>query len=249
MPENTLPPSATSQSAHSLQPIHDVSRSTVLIVDDEHDARNLLKIALGEGDYNVQCCANADEAIQLMSNALPDLAILDVQMPGKNGLELCQWIKGNSASTFVPVILLTCQNELSQKIHGLNCGADDFITKPFSLPELEARVTSLLRIKKLTNELQSARAEIAEKEKALIAIELAGTAAHELGQPLTSILLNCQLLANAWPEKTLEFEQLMTVVLEQCHRMRQILGHLNSLKHYRPKRYLGETNILDLGEN
>src|SRR5262245_34882752 len=110
----------------------ELSHHTVLVVDDEKDARDLLKIALSADHFDIHCCTNAEEAMQLMAKDFPDLAILDVQMPGTTGIELCQWIKRNSGSNFVPVILLTCQNEISQKIHGLNCGADEYITKPFA---------------------------------------------------------------------------------------------------------------------
>ncbi len=217
----------------------------MLLADDSEDALALVQIALQNDKLKFRANKNGEEAIASCAERLPDLAILDILMPGKNGLEVCEWIKQNCGQTFVPVILLTCQSELSDKLIGLNCGADDYITKPFSLPELEARVRSLLRIKELTDQLQQTRNLLAEKEKQLVAIHVAGAAAHELGQPLTAMLLNCELLAKV-PADTEDFRLTVEAIQSHCRQMREILHQLNEVTEYRTTDYAGNLEILDL---
>lgn len=219
----------------------------VLIADDEEDARALLGIALDDCGWDLVFCENGDQAIEAFREQAPDLVISDIQMPGRNGIEVCQWIKEHSEGNFIPVILLTCRSELTDKVNGLNCGADDYITKPFALPELEARVRALLRIKVLTNELRETRNLLAQREKELVAMSVAGGAAHELGQPLTSILLNCQLLAKLESGSN-EFEQTLKTLKQQCHRMREIVGQLHELTEFRTTDYPGELQIVDLNQ-
>jgi putative two-component system response regulator len=96
---------------------------------------------------------NAPEALQLTESSSPDLAILDVMMPGMNGYELCRRLKERYGARFFPVILVTSLTELENKIAGLEAGADDFISKPFKTIELMTRVRSLLKLKSLQEEL------------------------------------------------------------------------------------------------
>jgi len=113
----------------------------VLIVDDEKLMRNLLQDHFQSEDYGVLCAKNANEAIELLEKE-PDIIILDVNMPGMDGIELCKIIRNHVTC---PIIFLTARVSEQDKINGLMIGGDDYITKPFSLRELSARMKAHLR--------------------------------------------------------------------------------------------------------
>ena len=219
---------------------------SILIADDDPDVQELLQIALDAPDFRLTAVNNGQAAIDSFKHARPDLVILDIQMPEKTGTEACMWIKEHTKNSFVPVILLTSQKETQQKVHGLSVGADDYVTKPFALPELEARVRAMLRIKTLTEELQATKDLLADREKQLVAAQVAGAAAHELGQPLTSVLLNCDILTRV-DATSISFAKSLNTIIEQCQRMRQILSSLSRINGYKTKPYVGDMQILDIG--
>lgn len=233
------------QDSTDIETLLNTKEFKILVADDDEDARNLLGIALDNDGWQLSFCENGDQTQLALNKSLPDLLISDIQMPGKNGIQLCTWVKENCGQIFTPVILLTSRAELTDKVAGLNCGADDYITKPFALPELEARVRALLRIKLLTDQLKKTQNLLAEKEKQLLAISIAGGAAHELGQPLTSVLLNCQLLTKIDPNQK-AFSQTLKSIETQCQRMKTILTELNRLENYSTTDYPGDLKILKL---
>ncbi|OAH52904.1 MULTISPECIES: response regulator transcription factor [Bacillaceae] len=116
-------------------------RKSILIVDDEWNMRNLLKIHL-MSDYDLAECSNGQDAIALVQKHLFDLILLDVMMPEMDGWEVCKAIRTMNTT---PILMLTARNELKDKVHGLEIGADDYLIKPFELEELLARVKALLR--------------------------------------------------------------------------------------------------------
>ena len=120
-------------------------RQTVLVVDDESPIRDMLAISLDAAGYNVLQAENAQKAHALVVDKYPDLVLLDWMMPGTSGLELLRRLKRDELTDHIPVILLTARAEESNKISGLDSGADDYISKPFSPRELVARVKAVLR--------------------------------------------------------------------------------------------------------
>ncbi len=219
----------------------------ILVADDEDDARNLIGIALQSKSHEIIFARDGEETLRLYEEEKPDLLILDIQMPKISGLDVCESIKRNAGENFVPILLLTSRQELTNKLEGLGIGADDYITKPFSLVELEARVKAFLRIKALTDALRETKELLQLKEKELLATEVAGTAAHELGQPLTSLLLHCRLLSSLSPEST-EFKESLSAISNESTRMKKIVDRLASLKRYSPVDYADGLHILNLDE-
>lgn len=126
---------------------------SILIVDDTEAHLELLKSLLEVEGIGAIPTSNALEALEMVENHLPDMAILDVMMPGMNGYELCRRLKEKAGVRFFPVILVTSLTGLEDKVTGLEAGADDFISKPFKTIEVMARVRSLLRLKRLQEEL------------------------------------------------------------------------------------------------
>jgi len=117
----------------------------VLIVEDEESLALLLRYNLEAEDYDVDCVARGDEADMRLREHLPDLVILDWMLPGLSGIELCRRIRARRETERLPVIMLTARGEEGDRVRGLATGADDYIVKPFSVPELLARVRALLR--------------------------------------------------------------------------------------------------------
>jgi DNA-binding response OmpR family regulator len=116
--------------------------TTVLVVDDEPIVREVVVRYLVREGYRTLEAADGERARELLERELPNLVVLDVMLPGTDGLALCRWIRSRSD---LPVILLTARGEEADRIVGLELGADDYVTKPFSPRELAARVRSVLR--------------------------------------------------------------------------------------------------------
>ena len=116
--------------------------TTVLVVDDEPTIREIVARYLEREGYRTLEAADGNRARELLERDPPDLVVLDVMLPGTDGLELCRWIRSRSR---LPVIMLTARGEESDRIVGLELGADDYVTKPFSPRELAARVRTVLR--------------------------------------------------------------------------------------------------------
>lgn len=117
----------------------------ILIVDDESAIRDMLRVALEMAEYQCLEASNAQEAHALIVDEKPDLILLDWMMPGTSGIELARRLKRDEVTADIPIIMLTAKGEEDNKIQGLEVGADDYITKPFSPRELVARLKAVLR--------------------------------------------------------------------------------------------------------
>jgi two-component system response regulator MprA len=116
----------------------------ILVVDDERAVRNSLRRALELEGYAIELAADGEEALsRLEANSEPDAVILDVLMPGLDGLEVCRRLRKSGKT--LPVLMLTARDEVENRVAGLDAGADDYVTKPFALEELLARLRALLR--------------------------------------------------------------------------------------------------------
>ena len=117
----------------------------VLIIEDEQAIREMVCLALSQGGYNCQEAADANEAQQRILEGLPDLILLDWMLPGMSGIDYARKLRRDKLTQGVPVIMLTARTQEEDKVRGLDTGADDYITKPFSTRELLARIKALLR--------------------------------------------------------------------------------------------------------
>jgi DNA-binding response OmpR family regulator len=118
----------------------------ILVVDDEPDIASLIKHALERtGDARVEVVTTGDAALRVVRDAPPDLLILDLNLPAVDGTEVCRMIRARPATANLPIIMLTARTGEADRVSGLDLGADDYITKPFSLRELAARVRAVLR--------------------------------------------------------------------------------------------------------
>ena len=117
----------------------------ILVVEDEPSIAELIAINLTHAGYTVSRALQADEALILLRNSMPDLVILDWMMPGKSGVQFARELRSNPLTQAIPILMLTAKGEEADKVLGLDAGADDYVTKPFSPKELVARVKALLR--------------------------------------------------------------------------------------------------------
>jgi Response regulators consisting of a CheY-like receiver domain and a winged-helix DNA-binding domain len=122
-----------------------MSRQSVLVVEDEEDIMEVIRFNLEKEGYEVNQALSGEKALQVIENNLPSLILLDLMLPGINGLDLCRIFKQNDRTKAIPVIMLTAKSEDADIVAGLEMGAEDYITKPFSPRVLVARVRTIFR--------------------------------------------------------------------------------------------------------
>ncbi|MGE8354996.1 MAG: phosphate regulon transcriptional regulator PhoB [Microvirgula sp.] len=119
--------------------------ANILLVEDEPAIQELIAFNLNQSGHHVLRAASAEAAMTLVRNALPDLVLLDWMLPGQSGIEFAKKLRADERTRAVPIIMLTARSDEQDKITGLETGADDYITKPFSPRELQARIKAVLR--------------------------------------------------------------------------------------------------------
>ena len=138
----------------------DEGAAHILVVDDLPANTRVLEALLLRDGYRVTCAENGEQALEEVAKCRPDLVLLDILMPKLDGYEVCRRLKSDPATRLIPVVLVTGLADTDSRIRGLEVGADDFMSKPFIIPEMRARVASLLRIKRYTDALDSAESVI-----------------------------------------------------------------------------------------
>lgn len=121
------------------------TRVKILIIDDDKDAIVPLKMSLESANFNILEAYNGLEGLEKARSEIPDLILLDLMLPDINGFEVCRMLKNDTLTRSIRIIMLTGKDAMSTKIEGLEKGADDYITKPFYLEELKARIRTVLR--------------------------------------------------------------------------------------------------------
>jgi len=122
-----------------------MGKARLLVVEDDHDIANMLKIYFSGLDFEVDVAPRGGEALEKTRQVLPHLIILDIMLPDIDGYEVCRTLRTNTRTSHIPVIFLTQKDERSDKLQGLELGADDYITKPFDIEELKLRVQGAIR--------------------------------------------------------------------------------------------------------
>ncbi len=179
----------------------------ILIVDDNKENLNLVAYFLKPQNYNIVTAMDGFEALQKVESEKPDIILLDIMLPKIDGFQVCERIKKNPDTKFIPIIMITALKELKDKIHSLEVGADDFISKPFENVELLARVKSLLRLKQYHDELMNTNKELEEKNRQLIRLnqfkeDLSHLIVHDMKNPLFVIQGNLQMMTMGMDEAT-----------------------------------------------
>jgi len=167
-----------------------MTREHILVVDDEEDLLELVNFNLSKEGYRVTCLASGEDAVRRVGKELPDLVILDLLLPRVDGLEICRTLKSDERTRRIPVVMLTAKGEEADVVAGLELGADDYITKPFSPRVLMARLKAVLR--------RSQRTAPADEGKVIRAASLViHPGRHEVtidGEPISLTLSEFRLL-------------------------------------------------------
>jgi len=231
----------------------DKKRRAILIADTDQDSRIIVASVITVLGHTPVVVQNGQEAINEAEHGSFDLAILDYTISDVDGLELCHSIKAHHVGAVIPVLLLTERDTVRDKVEAFAQGVDDYLTKPFYYEELQARVNAMLRIRDLHHELKVANDELQraqdlliEQERQLAVGQLAGTAAHQLGQPLSSILLNCFLI-DQLPKSDSKFVGAVNAIKNDAKRMAEMIDQLRTVKASEREAYIQGAEILKLG--
>ncbi len=165
----------------------------ILIVEDKQDNIDLILYFLKPQNYEIIVAMDGETAIEKIVNETPDIILLDIMLPKMSGFEVCERIKKDPVTRSIPVIMITALKELKDKIHSLEVGADDFITKPFENVELLTRVKSLLGIKKYHDDLEQKNKELLRMDQ--FKDELAHLIVHDMKNPIFVIQGNLQMMS------------------------------------------------------
>ena len=159
-----------------------MARETVLVVDDEPDILELIRFNLEREGYTVRTVATGEEALATATEVMPDIVVLDLMLPGLDGIEVCRRLKREAGTQAVPVLMLTAKTEDTDIVTGLEIGADDYVTKPFSPREVVARVKAVLRRRDVSS------ADTRPLEVGALSVDAPRHQVHYHGQalPLTS---------------------------------------------------------------
>jgi len=213
----------------------------ILVVDDSENNRETLRSVLEYGDYEVLTASSGEEALDMAERDRPDLILMDVIMPGVDGITTCRRLTLGDATRNIPVVMITAKNEPEDLSKGLEAGAVDYVKKPFVVVELLARVKTILRLKE-------AQDKLVDQEKKIAIMELAGAAAHELNQPLTVINCQIKLLEESLSHLQTKPEREIAIINESVDRMTDIIRKIGTITRYKTKDYLLGDKIIDLDE-
>ncbi len=230
----------------------------VLIVDDEPSMQRYLTDALS-GDYNLLHATNGPTALSLARSHRPDLILLDLMLPGADGLEICRQLRGDEAMADTRIILLTARADESSKLMALDRGADDFLTKPFSTLELKTRIRNLLRTNALQRELRqrnhqleqairdlaAARSQLVQSEKMNALGSLAAGLLHEINNPLSFTKAAIQLALDGTETVPAPIRESLEDIGTGIDRVQAVITELRSFAHPRQD---ASTNRVDVEE-
>jgi signal transduction histidine kinase len=212
-------------------------KSKILIVDDAVDTVELLRKRFQAEGYETAEAYNGEEGLQKVPEFNPDLIVLDIMMPKIDGYEVCQRLKADENTKYIPILMLTAKGEVEDKIKGLDIGADDYLSKPFEYKELSARARSLLTTK-------AAHEKKVEEEKSGALEQMMDQVAHEIRNPLTAIGGFARKVYRNLPENDSN-RKYMEIILEDVTVLENMIKQLIELKSMDIS-YKEPTNINDV---
>lgn len=195
----------------------------ILLVEDESDLRGFLYGVLAQ-HFEVSAAADGAEALEILEKQRPDLILTDIMMPTVSGIDLCRAVKNDARLQHIPVILLTAHGEREMELEGYEVGADDFVSKPFHVQVLLARVRAHLQVRALS-------LRIADQARLASAGTLAAGLAHEVKNPVNAILSAAKVLEAGGSSKV-PTEKLLGIIIDGARRVNDVVSALNT--HARP---------------
>lgn len=210
----------------------------ILIAEDSSISRIMLEAVLTKWGYEVTAVCDGTQAWNaLQESDAPNLAVLDWEMPGINGPDLCRKLRKEERKDPLYLILLTARNKSSDIVHGLESGADDYIAKPYNNAELKARVDAGRRLLTLQNQMR-------EREKLQGVLEMAGAVCHELNQPLQIVLGFSEMLL----EENDKNRDALKTIKKEINRIGDLTRRIMKITRYQAKPYL-KSRIVDIEQS
>ncbi|NEO38570.1 MAG: response regulator [Moorea sp. SIOASIH] len=207
-------------------------KGNILVVDDIPENLHLLSDTLTEQGYDVRGVINGSMALRVAHSVLPDLILLDIKMPDMNGYEVCQKLKASESTRHIPVIFLSALNEVIDKVKAFEVGGVDYISKPFQVQEVLARVENQLTIQRLQKQLwaknlalETTNQELERSNRELE--QFAHVLCHDLNQPLQSIILHTDMLNINYQDRLdIKGEGYITKIRDSSLRMKTFMQEL-----------------------
>jgi two-component system, sensor histidine kinase and response regulator len=226
-------------------------KALILIVDDNPANRKMLDILLKKDGYETQTLEDGNNILEVVNTIKPQLILLDIMMPGMDGYQVCEELKESKKTRDIPVIFLTAKSESEALVKGFQVGASDYVTKPFKPVELLARVKTHLQLRQSFEDLKESQKRITELETRNSILAMAGTANHEINQPLTVISGNLYLLEQFLVKKKVSSDQQKYIkeINRGVERIKEILERYRNAVELRYQDYAGSSKIVIFEKN
>lgn len=216
---------------------------TVLVVEDDAEMREILQAEFELEGLTVLTATNGSEAVTTTRRLKPDLILMDVKMPAMDGIEATRLVKSNEETKHIPIVMLTAAGNREDIVAGLEAGAIDYITKPFFMPELKARLKAVLQHKIMYDELKRIQDTLIRNERLRTMKELTEAVQGSINGPLTVILGRIHLLRRKHGDLS---EDDVKTLENAANKIRDIVNHLGIVECLYPAPLLFDTDLGDL---
>ncbi len=216
---------------------------TVLVVEDDAEMREILQAEFELEGLTVLTATNGSEAVTTTRRLKPDLILMDVKMPAMDGIEATRLVKNNEETKHIPIVMLTAAGNREDIVAGLEAGAIDYITKPFFMPELKARLKAVLQHKIMYDELKRIQDTLIRNERLRTMKELTEAVQGSINGPLTVILGRIHLLRRKHGDLS---EDDVRTLENAANKIRDIVNHLGIVECLYPAPLLFDTDLGDL---
>lgn len=211
--------------------INPAIKKHILLIEDDADINNLIAMNLSDANHQVECCRDGSEGLQLAMTGEHDLLVLDVMLPGIDGLEICRRLRAEQRN--LPILMLTARDSEADRVVGLEMGADDYLTKPFSVRELQARVKAIFRRMEMLN--QRPAEEIKQIQQDEMHIDVGRRLVEMSGRPveLTATEFDLLLYLAKQPGQVFSRTELLSAVWGYKHSGYEhtVNSHINRLRN------------------
>ncbi len=215
-------------------------KDKILVVEDEPDTSYLLERLLTKNGYEVKTAVNGEEALLIIENFIPHVIVADWTMPVMDGIELCNILKSNEKYKLIYFIILTARVAVSDRVKGLDVGADDYLVKPVENEELLARIRSGVRINRL-------QAELKEIEHSKAIVEMACTIGHEINNPLSSLVASLKNVQDDLsPDEKKKVEEDFELIQMAVDRIKNLTSDLVKLDKPEMTEYTKDNRMIKL---
>jgi adenylate cyclase len=215
----------------------------VLIVEDDAELREILQAEFELEGLTALTATNGSEAVTSARELKPDLILMDIMMPVMDGIEATKIVKGDAETKHIPIIMLTAVGKKEDIVAGLEAGAIDYITKPFFMPELKARLRSVLQHKIMYDELKRIQDTLIRKERMQTVKDLTEAFQGSINGPLTVILGRIHLLKKKHRNIS---EDDLEILENAAHKIKEIVNHLSIMEWIYPAPLLNDADLVDL---